>query len=72
MSKPIHEGHGLYGLSKAHLISQDDIGTSTPVVSQEVHALELERPQLTELDVIGLRIQFYKLATSVEIRFSGV
>lgn len=70
MPQPIDESNRLYRLAEAHLISQDDIGTSTPVVCKEVHSVKLKGPQLAVLDVVRLLVQLDELSAGTEVRFA--
>jgi hypothetical protein len=72
MSQPIHEGHSLYCLAQAHLVGQDDVGTSTPVMRKKIYTLQLKGPQRSILYVVRLFVQLHELATGVEVRFAKV
>lgn len=67
MSEPIHERHSLDRLAETHLVSQDNVRASTPVVGEEVDTLKLESPELSVLDVVRLFVELDKLAAGVKV-----
>ena len=69
MPKPVHECNGLDSLSEAHLVSQDDVRSSAPVVREEINTLQLERAELAVLYVVRLFIKFDKFLASGKLGF---